>query len=481
MPVPEELLREFVAGGRDANLAGMRQSLPQFADELQRMRGYDIYEKMLLDGGVESPFSQLRLAILADGSRVEPAYRAQPGQGETDAKAKRAMELADFVSRSLENWADPDFDFENLKMELVDGLAFGHKISEKTFRVEKNELRIDRISPKDSRHVSFVVDEYYRTLGIIATTEANQQQNPGGFVFNGDHTTLPGFVPRDKFVVHRWRSVNADPRGLSVLMPAYNPWWLKKAIWPEFFRYLKQFATPLVIGKTAPNAPDEPKTDSNGVPVRGPNNEIIVIRKEERMLSALLQILNSSAIVVPHGAEVTLFESKGNGEAFIDGSSFCDRQIAMAILGTAQVTNEAQHESRSSKDVGMDVFQTRVQFHRGMLARTLTRDIVQQLIKLNFEPKDWELMPRISLQSPAIQDKAALIDSYSRGYASGFIRVEHLPAVWEELGLPQVDMSVLAAEREDENMRKSLAAGNIGKLRNPAATDEEDIEDEDES
>jgi hypothetical protein len=473
-----ELLRETVAGGRDATLAGLRQALPQFQDDLQRLRGHDIYLKMRADGGVESPFTTLVLSILADGHRVEPAVRAKPGQGETDAKAKRAMELADFVSRNLEGWDDSDNDFENLKLELCDGLAFGHKVAEKVYRVENNQLRISRIATKDSLHVSFIVDEYMKTIGMVATTEANQQQNPGGYVFQGDPRTLAGFCPREKFIAHRWRSINGDPRGASVLMYAYNAWWLKKAVLPEFFRYLKQFATPLIIGTTGPNSGDEVLYNSDGSPMLGTDGQPRTIRKEQAMLNAILQIVNASGMVIPYGAAIQWFESKGNGEAFIEANNFCDRQIDKTILGTAQVTNEAQHESRSSKDGAMDVFQIRTQFHRGMLAGTLNRDIVQQLIKLNFEPRDWELMPRITLQAPAIQDKAALIDSYSKGLASGLIHHTQLAAIYEELGLPQPDMEVIAAEREDEAMRKTLAAGNIGKARNPAATDEEQVEEE---
>lgn len=469
--ISDLLTQEFAAGGLDSAMVGMRQVLPRFDDALTRKKGVDVYDEMLRDPGVESPFETLKLAILSEGIRIEPAV-AMPAKSKKNvdpvelADAEKAAELAEFVRENIQRLEGTECPLAEIATELLDGLAYGHKVAEMVLEREGGRLWLRKVATKDSRYVSFIVSEFMDVLGIVAANPGNFVVSTTGAIYNGDPEKIDGYVPRSKFIVFRTRSKNGDPRGESILMQAYNAWFVKTQILPDFLKYLRQFGTPLIVGKTPQNAADEYVRGPDGKPIMS-GGEPQTVRKEIAMLNALLALTNSSVVVVPHGAEVDLLASAGTGEAFLDANEYFDRQIAMAILGTAQMTHEAQHESRSSKDVSQDVFGIRVAHYRGRLAGALTRDMVRLLVEANYGRQWLRLAPRVVIQSVAQQDKGALLDAYSRAYAAGFIHESQLAAIDEELGLPERDMEAIALEKEEQAMNRRLSAGELGKLKNP--------------
>src|SRR5206468_532813 len=77
-----------------------------------------------------------------------------------------------------------------------------------------------------------------------------------------------------KIVVNTFRPKNNDPRGTSLLRPAYDPWWRKRQALVEYVKYLAQFAGPSIWATTPDGAQSQPPLDflGNTVAYTGPSS-----------------------------------------------------------------------------------------------------------------------------------------------------------------------------------------------------------------
>jgi len=199
------------------------------------------------------------------------------------------------------------------------------------------------------RHtVGFVVDAYNRILGITAAIPGVAQPvQQGTWV---DPASLPNLLPRDKFLLYSFRPKHGDPRGSSILRPAYNPWNLKQQAVREWLRYITQFASPSLVGEVAPTAIPEAPTDSLGNPQLDTNGiPLPAISPQVSMANQLAAFRNGSALAIASGAKVTALFSSGDGKAFIEFVDYCDRQITKDVLGQTLASEEAKHQSRAAR------------------------------------------------------------------------------------------------------------------------------------
>lgn len=475
----KRLQSEYVAGGYHAGLAAVRSVLPQYVDDISRRFGREVYAEMVQDSTVESALSTRKLAVLADGIRVSPAFDAPTGRAPAIGDVKRAEQssvLADFVERCLENC---DQDITEIADALLDGLQFGSRVSEITLRPgigqDAGRLVLGKVKPKSVDDVAFVVDQFLNVQGF-------QYRRPG---FNGITGGIAGdewvdFIPRHKFVVFSHGAQDGDPRGNSVLRAAYTPWFIKTQVVPEFFKFLRQFASPSIIGKTptpevnAAASGDQTKYNDLGEPVYTSEGDPVIVTAEQVLLDRLLAWVNAYAIAVPGGTEIDFLQSTGNGEAFLSACDWFDRQINAAILGTDGMTMSAKNDSKSSKEVGQDVVGLRVSADRRALGRAMTRDIARLLVRVNFGDDALNLCPVISATAVESQDWAEEVKAVASLTSSGYLHESQFPEIDERLGLPERDMDAIRAEREESRMMNNLINGHRSTLIDPLGGEDVD-------
>lgn len=464
-PSHELLQDEFLVGGYNAGLAAIQavmQVSPLFIDDATQAFGYDVYERMLKDDDVGPAFETRKLQACSEGARVQPAM----GADKKNPKDQKNIYAA-FMERCIQGM---EVDITDVGLELMDAKALGSKIAEQSFDFGTGE-DAGRIVPtgvyvRDSKFFSFLIDKKQKLAGLVPITFLNADQ----LQTLKDSNTLDmktvgimtAIVPRFK-VIH---FVN-DPKdssvlGTSILRAAYTPWFIKTQLLPEFFKYLKQFASPSVVG-TLPLPSEDPLAMSPTEATLNDAGAVVQDQKANILLKALLNWQNAYALVVKGGTKIDLIKSDGNGEAYRHALDYFGRQIAQVILGTSQTSKEAQHESKSSKGVAQDVVGLRVANDRRRLSNCLTRDFCHNLIRLNFGEAAVKDAPLIVFTSVEAHDRMEAIDKVSAAYAKGFIQDEQLDDLYDELGLPPMPEGWLQEKKDAEDQ----AALDKGKLYDP--------------
>jgi hypothetical protein len=449
------MLPEWARG----DVAQLAAALIMQHDRLMQQAGADIYARMLQTSAVASPMETMQLAICSSGYQVRPAVEMpssavrSPDPDEV-ARAERAAEIAAFVTRCLEGLATPMTD---VLRGLCDALPYGHRVAEIVYRagsgIDAGRMVLDRIAVKPPSAYFLVVSRTGELLGLRANDRTSAV--PDKQVSEPVQVDLP----RWKFLHVAHRPQPGDPRGTSVLMPAYHAWFALTNVRSDHFKFLRGFGNPFIIGRTAPNREIVPPTD----PVTGAIIDGAPVSGVREMLTALEQLARNNIVAMTAGAEVSLLQSSGNGDAFTQAFDGWKRDIHEAILGTAQATTEAKSESRSSKDGAADVMQLRVAFHRIVLCEAITRDVLRILVTVNYgEQVASEFTPRLTMATSESRDLAKLLPAFAAALREGLITEEQLPWVWEYLGIDGPDGETwrarLSADVQDQLLAQAEAA-----------------------
>lgn len=489
-----QMLSEYVAGAELTMLAALKKALPQYIDDVTREQGNDVYDRMLRDDDVESAMETLKTGILADGITVVPAVDA-PQQEDTtsDGKktatdAKTSDDYKQYIERRLAAMRPTT---RALAYELLDGLILGNKVAEKiAVMVESGpdagKMGFRAIKCRPRHNLSFVVDSFNNLLGFLSIQPQAGIYTLGTQVILGDPAALPNFLPRDKFVVFTHNPKNNDPRGSSIARAAYNPWFIKTQIVPEYFNYLHHFGSPTVVGYTPDNGPTPVYVDDvdvDGVAVLNLDGTTKQISAEMALKMALQKFVNSGVIAVRGGSKVELLASAGEGQAFLNAFRYFGEAIHQAILKTSQASKEAKHSSKASGGIGQDTVDMVILFYRWLLEDCMNDDIVETLMLASFGEESRPLWPRISLSKSNKHDKAAMMTAYANLIKAGGLHESQYPGMDRELDLPERDMAAVAADKalELEIARESALLGqdvlqpngkpNVGPGETPPAAD----------
>lgn len=471
-----QLQKEYVSGGAiQAAILAIRRALPKYIDDLTREEGADLYERMMTDPVVESSVDTIRLSVLADGVGIIPAVVPPTGFGTPDPQHVKDAETAaiyrEFIERCFDGTAG------DLASELLDCTTEGFKAAEITLKPgigqDKGKLVLRSVKGKHKNKIAFVVDDLLNVDGLIASI--HNQINPlVNWGENGyDPATAPNFIPRWKFVLAQFRPRNGDPRGTSILRSAYNAWFIKTQILPDYFKYLKQFATPGIIGKTPVEGSEwTPKVNPDGTAVTDDLDNPVMITAEMALFNAMLGWLNGSVLAVRGGTEIDLLKSEGDGAAFLGAVDYFDKQIAQAILGTAKATQEGRTGDKGGSSVAQDILGLRVAHLKELVSRVLYQDVVRLLIRVNFGEEAVRLAPFIVLKKVEQQDWARELDSVSNAFRVGVLHDSQLPDIWSRFGFEPADMDEIKAEKAERDKLRSMAAGDMSTLMNPSGNDQ---------
>lgn len=452
-----QALREYVAGGRSSST--IPQALSNAADDVQREIGPEIYERMLRDPDVSAAIEVLKRGILADGVQILPAVNKKAPE------FAQAKEISDFCGRAIEGLQRPIV--ETLEM-MLDAMAFGHKVAEVVYHVpvdgpDAYRMTLQAIKVKPRSSTAFVVDPYFNVLGFIYAAPGRSTAVGGSSL-----TDLSSVLPREKFLVLTVRPKDEDPRGQSMLRPAYNAWNLKQQTWPEYLRYLLQMAFPGLVGICSENASKEHRRNADGTLLTDGDGNAVEITPTEAMLDALLQFRNGTALGLPHGSDVKPIEVDSEGQPFINAFELFGAQITMAILLQALATRDAKHQTKASTGEQTNILDLLIWALKGAVARSLQADILRNLVRYNFgEDAARTLTPQAFLGDSARKDWSRDASAAATLINTSALVPSQVEALLTQLGLP-----------EPEDGEEPIERANPEPMMDPEADPDEDPEEE---
>lgn len=422
--------QEYVASAGLSYFQTAPRSLSWAIDDLTADFGDDLYERMLRDPQVTACVNVFRASILEDGVHVLCALEDADADG-----YELAHELTAYTERTLDDLETP---LDDVLWDMLAAVAFGSRVAEEVYDLGRTytgrqQLTLRALKVKPRRATAFVVDPYLNVLGILGLMPDKPMALAAGSLLGG--LGQENLLPRSKFAVATFRPVNGDPRGTSILRPAYNAWWLKMQAWQEYLKYLAQFASPSLIGFTAPNA--QSYTDAAGT----------LVTPETAMVNALVAFRNASALAFPHGSQVQPIVMTGEGEPFLAAITLFDQQITKAILHQTLATEEGQHQARAASEVHQDVLDTMVRQAKKAIERMLRRDVLRQMVRVNYGEAALALTPKVTLGETERQDVTRLMDAIARLQTSGYLAPSQYPTIDVMLGLAQREAAEVEAAR----------------------------------
>lgn len=453
--------REYVAGG-DQNFVNplLVRSLTGAFDDLTRDMGFDVYEQMLRDPAVASSVETLKTLTLA-----EPLRATNCIDEPEDPNFAKGKEYADFITHCFTHTERPLIEVLH---EMLDALWRGSYVSEVIMRDEttgpyKGKQTLKKIAPKNSRRYWMVVDRFYNLLGIVRQ-----------FSFEADFTGMTfggrALIPRDHLAVLTFWGEGGDPRGASILRPAYNAWYLRQQSWPAYLRWITQWATPSIIGYTPENAPSQvPIMNASNQPTYDGQGTMLTESPEDAMLRALLRFQAGSAIALVGGSKLDKIQSEGTGQAFHDGLDMLRREIVLAILRVTRVTLEAQHGSKADSSDAHDILAIFCEWIKQHVIAMIDRDVVTPLLVNNFGIEALEFAPKITLQGTEKKDLAKMGATIAQLFSAGYLHSSQIPGIDAILDLPQRDMEAQMRDEQDAADQARMNSTAQLRLMNPQA------------
>jgi len=448
--------KEYVAGNQLQWLQNYARTLSWAIDDVTQDFGDDLYERMMLYDGIFAPLYTLKLGVLEGGPQLGPAI-----DDEEDPQYAQAKEIADFCQRVLDDLPES---IDDVLLNMLDAMALGNKVAEITYGLDTSidpgsqRLVVQSIKVKPRTSTAFIVDAYYNVLGLLGLIPGQGQPVLVGTILS-NLDSQPNLLPREKFAVLTWRPKDNDPRGTSLLRPAYDAWWQAMQLAPEYLKYLTQFAGPSLIGTTPENAMEAPQTDADGQIVYDPTTNLpVMFSPEQVMLNQLITLRNATAMVKPCGSEVEPLQVQGNGEAFLSAFDRLDRRMTRAILHQTLATMEAEHGTRAQASVHQDTLQTIIKQAKKSVSRMIRRDILGPMVRFNWGDEAATLVPNVTLGETETQDLPAVMTAVAALQTSTYVRPEQRPGIDKLLGLDPTDMEALALEEQQQQAAQAQQA-----------------------
>lgn len=420
--------REYVAGGGLAWYANILRSLPPSIDDVTADFGSDLYERMMVDPQVAATVAIFKASILESGLTVNPAV-----QKESDEGYDLAVEIHAECERWMENLDTP---LPDVLWNMLDSVPYGNKVAEQVYdtmaslKDGKGIQSPVRLKVKPRHTTAFVVDAYDNLVGLLARIPGELPiiSLGGTLQFTPDQARNLQILPKGKFMISQFRPVDADPRGTSILRAAYDPWWRKRQMVPEYLKYLAQFATPSVIGYTPPGAEPITQIDSTGATV--------LVTAEEIMANALEALRGGTVAVFKDGAKVDPLQMQGDGSPFLSGFGEANQEITKAILTQELATEEGRHMARAAAQVHQDVLDTLIRQAKASVLTMFRQQVLLQWVRTNWGEKALRYTPRPSLGMVQLRSMGALLQGVAALVAAGYFSPSQFAGMDELLGLP---------------------------------------------
>lgn len=451
--VAVDLTHQYVSGGSAWWYGNAARSLPWQIDDISLAFGDDLYDKMMTDPIVASAVNIFKAGILAEGVTLSGAIadRDDPDYG-------RAAELVDWCERVL---ADLEGDLDVVLWNMLDALPYGNKVAELIWETDRSYagteqvvLRAAHVKPR--RSVAMVVDPYKKLLGMLGLLPG-QNAWPLTGIQIADLAQVGNFVPAEKFLVLTNRMADNDPRGTSILRPAYDPWWRKEQTKSQHLKFLGVFAMASLVGFTAKGAQPTARRDAAGNLLHDQAGNPVMDYPTDVMRDALLAFQNGTVAVFPDGSadgsRVQVIPAQGSGEPFLQAFTGQDQEIVRAILTSTLGVAEGQHASRAQASVHQDSQHTIIGQSKRGVCSALRTQVLMRAVAYNYGPDARRLAPKVSLGGTEQEDIAKVWTAVAALATAGYLDPSQLARLDVQVNLPErdtVEAGVDGVEGADE-------------------------------
>lgn len=336
--------------------------------------------------------SQLQTRRLAIES-VEATVEAAEG---IDAR------IVDFVKELVD-----DGNLIDAMGDLTDGIPKGYAASEIMWEYERKKLRPVAFIERDQRFFQF--DRLsLRQLRLAVDGSIEGEELPAG-----------------KFLRHLPRIKTGIPIRRGLARAAAWAFMIQSFGLQDWAGFSEVYGMPLRVGKYHAGASEADK---------------------RTLLRAVATIANDAAAIIPEGMEIAFHEVSGtHGEAVFAGLlEYCDKQISKLVVGQTMTSDDGSSQSQAKvhNEVRLDILRADCR----QLAHTVTRDLVEYAVAMNFGPQD--VYPQVKLPVPDPEDLDALTKNVVALVPFG-LRVSERE-IREKFGLsePGKDEALLAAPAE---------------------------------
>lgn len=296
--------------------------------------------------------SQIQTRRLAIES-VEATVEAAEG---TDTK------IVDFVKELVD-----DGNLADATGDLTDGIPKGYAASEIMWEYERKRLRPVEFIERDQRFFQF--DRLsLRNLRLAVDGSIEGEELPAG-----------------KFLRHVPRIKTGIPLRRGLARAAAWAFMIQSFGLQDWAGFSEVYGMPLRVGKYHAGASEADK---------------------RTLLRAVAAIANDAAAIIPDGMSIDFHSVAGNhGEAVFAGLlEYCDKQISKLVVGQTMTSDDGSSQSQAKvhNEVRLDILRADCR----QLAHTVTRDLVEYAVAMNFGPQ--EVYPQVKMPVPDPEDLDAL-------------------------------------------------------------------------
>jgi len=432
---------EYVAGTPSAATLNIPRALPWSLDEVTRDFGDDIYDRMRVDPKIASNLIVLKANVLEDGLTLSPALDNKAADG-----YDLAVQIMDECTAMLDA-LEPSLD--DTLWAMMESLEYGHKVAELVYTLApspttgEQRLLLTGVKPKPRRATAFVVDAQTNVLGVLALIPGLSFPVQAGMLF-GDLERTPNLLPRDKFLVHSFRMRDSDPRGTSLLRPAFAAYNAKQELIGDYLRHMGMFGSPSVHGIAAEGAVATQAQDATGTLLWIDNGDgtrsPLMLTPEDMLLAALEQVRNGGVVATTFGSEIRYLTTSGEGAAFLAALDYFDKMVTFTMLQQTLATEEGRHQTRAATSGQKDILDTIIRQVKRSLCRAFRRDALRHYVLYNYGAAvAQKLTPLCHLGTVAAEDRTEFMGAVTTYASSGVATQAQLPALDALLGLPVRD------------------------------------------
>lgn len=330
--------------GRDIT-RGFVNNLPLLPsqDSLLALKGngsLKIYQEVLRDEQVKACFNQRVRAVISRPWEVRA--------GGTKLQDKKA---AEFVTEQLKKLA-----FDDITEKMLYGVFYGYAVAEAIWAIDGSTIVAKEIRVRDRVRFAFAPDMSLRLKTM---------QHPMGEI-----------LPDRKF----WHFCTGadhhdEPYGLGLAHWLYWAVFFKRNGIKFWLTFLEKFGTPTAKGTYQPGTSDE---------------------EQDKLLNALRDIQNDSAVIMPEGMTAELLEATRSGTAdYKSLVELMDNAIAKVTLGQTAST-QGTAGRLGNDDLQGDVRLDIVKADADLVCMSFNNTIVRWLTEWNFPgaaiPQVWRIV-----------------------------------------------------------------------------------------
>lgn len=425
-----EYLEESVATGR-INFAPQSLAQSPTDNELPKFDARAI-AVMRNDSELHASVEFLIDALFSDGVQLSGAIF----EGEPEYEA--AEEIKDFVSRAL--LESPQTQFLPVMKELARGAVYyGHKVAEIVLRLEetgadKGKLVLDKLKVKPNKATAFVVDEFYNVIGLVGVRKGQASISSGSI--NPENV-----IPTHKFFICTLETEDADPRGVSQIKSAFEPFCDKRETRKQFSVYRRKCSVRSFIATTPANAKEIQVRNADNTP-KIVDGVPVTVSINKSTGDTLAKMVNDTVAVFSEGTVVTSLDADGKGEQFKLSYDISNSDIRKAVLLQTMATGEAEKGGLGTggHETHERVLGRRVDSFRDVIAKQIY-NLAKLLVSLNFGADKVHLTPSSSLGS---FDKAETKDKLTAAVDAGYVLHEsQFDELDAEFNFPRRDLEAV--------------------------------------